>query len=120
VIGRFSPLVDGLVRHPEGLRTDAQHHRRIIRTGDYDGQRGFAPCHFILSDELKAAIQREHLHVLEAAGLEGLASNHSREINRLARTDPKAWANWKRLHFQTCTHPAVVATSEHFLVVARK
>lgn len=120
VIGRLTPLVDGLIRHPEGLRTDPQHHRRILRTGDYDGHRGFAPSHFFATEEVVDLLREQRLQVLEKAGLEGLASYHEREINRLARNDPRAWAAWKALHLQTCTNPSVVATSEHFLVVARK
>lgn len=120
VIGRFAPLVDGVLRHPEGLRTDPQHHRRILRTGDYDGHRGFAPCHFFLPEELEENIEKQRLRVLKVAGLEGLAAHHPLEMNRLARNDPKAWAIWKEFHLTTCTHPSVVATSEHFLVVSRK
>jgi SAM-dependent methyltransferase len=120
VIGRLTPLTDGLVRHPDGLRTDPQHHWRILRTGNYDGHRGFAPSHFFNPEELERLVRRHRLRVLEVAGLEGLASFHTRQMNRLARTDPGAWASWTRFHLQTCTHPAVVATSEHFLMVARK
>lgn len=120
VIGRLTPLVDGLIRHPEGLRTDSQHHRRILRTGDYDGHRGFAPSHFFATEEILDLLREQRLRVLEQAGLEGLASYHEREINRLARNDPMAWATWKAFHLHTCTNPSVVATSEHFLVVARK
>lgn len=120
VISRFAPLVDGVVRHPAGLRTDPQHHWRILRTGDYDGHRGFAPCHFFAPEELADLLRSHGLRIVEAAGLEGLVVGHDRAVNRLARTDRKAWASWKRFHLATCTDPAVVATSEHFLLVAKR
>ncbi|HXY47423.1 MAG TPA: class I SAM-dependent methyltransferase [Thermoplasmata archaeon] len=120
VIGRYSALTDGVLRHPDGLRTDPQHHRRILRTGDYDGHRGFAPCHFYRPEDLVRSVRRHRLRVEEVVGLEGLGAYHVREMNRLARSDPEAWASWQEFHLQTCVDPAVVATSEHFLVVARK
>ena len=120
VIGRLTPLVDGLFRHPEGLRKDPQHHRRILRTGDYDGHRGFAPCHFFTPEEILSLLRKRRVRILEVAGLEGLAAYHEREINGLARSDPKAWEAWKRFHLQTCGIPSVASVSEHFLVIGRK
>lgn len=120
VIARFTALVDGLLRHPDGLRTDPEHHWRILRSGDYDGHRGFAPCHFYRPEDLERSVIRHRLSVVELAGLQGLGANHPRELNRLARTDPEAWSAWWEFHLQTCVDPAVVATSEHFLLVARK
>lgn len=120
VISRFSPLMDGVIRHPEGVRTDPEHHWRILRTGEYDGHRGFAPCHFFAPEELGALLRRHRLRIVETAGLEGLVSCHDRAVNRLARIDPVAWARWTAFHLATCTDPAVVATSEHFLAVAQK
>ncbi len=120
VIGRYAALVDGVFHHPDGLRTDPQHHRQILRTGNYDGHRGFAPCHFIGPEELTPAIERQGWQLIEVVGLEGLVSHHSREMNRLARDNPEAWASWKRFHLATCRDSAVAATSEHFLAIARK
>ncbi len=120
VISRYAALVDGVIRHPDGLRTDAEHHWRILRSGDYDGHRGFAPCHFIVPAELTTLLGRQRLRVVELAGLEGLVTAHDRSVNRLARVDPEAWESWKKFHLATCTDPAVVATSEHFLAVAMR
>jgi hypothetical protein len=53
-------------------------------------------------------------------GLEGLATRHHKEINRLFRKYPKAWKNWQELHLKTCTHPSVVDISEHFMIVCKK
>ena len=119
-ISRYAQLIDALVRHPEGLRTDPAHHWRILRTGNYDGHRGFAPSHFFAPEELMSLLRRHRLEVVESVGLEGLAAGHIRVVNHLARVDPGAWKSWWKFHLATCTDPAVVATSQHFLVVARK
>ncbi len=120
VISRYAQLIDALVRHPDGLRTDPEHHWRILRTGNYDGHRGFAPSHFFAPEELTSLLRKHRLRVVESVGLQGLAAGHIRAVNRLARTDPEAWNNWWKFHLATCTDPAIVATSQHFLVVARK
>ena len=120
VISRFAQLIDGLALHPDGLRTDPNHHWRILRTGNYDGHRGFAPAHFFAPDELVALLHNHGLEVVESVGLEGLAAGRNQIVNRLARVDPGAWRSWWRFHIATCTDPSVVATSQHFLLVARK
>ena len=56
---------------------------------------------------------------LEMVGLEGLGSNHRKAVKQLAKNDA-GWQKWLETHFRTCTHPAVVGTSEHMLVVCRK
>jgi hypothetical protein len=53
------------------------------------------------------------------AGLEGLGSNHRRKVNILAK-DPARWKVWQETHLQTCTHPVVVGSSEHMLIICRK
>jgi len=53
------------------------------------------------------------------AGLEGISSHHSRELNQLAK-DEHRFQSWLETHYQTCTHPAVVGISEHMLIVCRK
>ena len=120
VISRYAQLIDALVLHPEGLRTDPEHHWRILQTGNYDGHRGFAPSHFFAPEELLDLLQRHGLEVVESVGLEGLAAGHNRIVNRLARVDPGAWKSWWKFHLATCADPSVVATSQHFLLVARK
>ncbi|MGA8536995.1 MAG: hypothetical protein WB789_06340, partial [Thermoplasmata archaeon] len=76
--------------------------------------------HFFAPEELMSLLRRHRLEVVESVGLEGLASGHIRVVNQLARVDPGAWKSWWKFHLATCTDPAVVATSQHFLVVARK
>ena len=120
VVGRYSPLMEAAIRSPDDLDSEPEFHIEILKVGDYDGHRGFAPCHFFLPEELAGELSKKRLLVVERVGLEGLASHHRREFNRLARTHPKAWAIWKDIHLRTCTQPAVVGTSEHFMMVCRK
>ncbi len=65
-------------------------------------------------------MNKKHLPIVERMGLERPASYHRRGLNRLAKTRPKTWAIWKEIHLGSCTQPAVVAASEHFMVVCRK
>jgi ubiquinone/menaquinone biosynthesis C-methylase UbiE len=120
VIGRFSVMVGELTEYSEELENAPEIVRQICRTGDYDGSRGFAPSHFFLLEQLQREVRASHLRVLESVGLEGLASRHPREANRLARDHPRRWKVWEELHRLTCTQPPIVAMSEHFMVIARK
>ena len=90
------------------------------RTGDDRAWCGTSFAHFFLPEELDALMAQTSLQVVERVGLEGLGSPSSRAVNRLARRDPEAWANWLRAHDGLCTHPAVYATSGHMLFIARK
>ena len=119
VIGRLALLVRGLIDFPD-LIEDEEIFQRIRDTGDYYGERGFAPCHFYLPEELEQSLRRRGLQVLEAVGLEGLASTHRKAVNTLSRRKPEIWRKWWETHLKTCTHPAVVGISEHFLVVCVK
>ncbi len=91
----------------------------IRKTGDYLGGYGFTACHFYLPDELRQEFRHKNLELLELAGLEGISSNHARELNKLAK-DEESFRIWLETHYQTCTHPAVVGISEHMLIVCRK
>ena len=120
VVGRYAQLMNEAGRYPDKMDAEPEFYLEALRTGDYDGRHGFAPCHFFLSEELEGDLNKKHLRVVERVGLEGLASHHRREFNRLGRTRPKAWAIWKEIHLRTCTKPAVVGTSEHFMMVCKK
>jgi SAM-dependent methyltransferase len=126
VIGRLATLDCALVYWPEDMAIDGLY-QRIYETGDYHGDRGvytkgrsFAPCHFYMRGELEHSLKKENVRVLEMVGLEGLATRHQKETNRLFRKYPKAWKNWQKLHLKTCTHPSVVDISQHFMIICRK
>lgn len=118
VMGRYSQFFDHAGHFPD-LASEPEFYRAALVKGDYDGSHGFAPCHFFLPDELESELYENGLRVVERAALEGLASYHSREVNRLSKTEPAAGTLWKEIHLRTCTRPEVVAMSEHFLMVAR-
>jgi ubiquinone/menaquinone biosynthesis C-methylase UbiE len=118
VIGQMALLVTELVRFPHEIEMDL--FRRIRETGDYYGGCGFAPCHFYNPEEIEKEFENEGLAVLEMAGLEGLASGHPKETNRLYRKYPKAWKIWWETHLKTCMQPTSVGISEHFIIVCRK
>jgi SAM-dependent methyltransferase len=118
VIGRLAVLVTELVDLPEEIELDI--FPKIRDTGDYYGGYGFAPCHFYLPEELRESLEEKGIRVLEMVGLEGLASGHPKEANRLARKQPEAWRIWYETHLKTCTSPTSVGISEHFMAVCRK
>jgi SAM-dependent methyltransferase len=118
VIGRLAVLVTELVRLPQEIELEI--FPRIRDTGDYFGGYGFAPCHFYTPEELKESFRKKRIKALEMVGLEGLASGHPKETNRLARKQPKAWKEWWETHLKTCTDPTSVGISEHFMIICRK
>jgi ubiquinone/menaquinone biosynthesis C-methylase UbiE len=118
VIGRYAVVVTELVRLPKEIELETFH--RIRDTGDYYGGYGFAPCHFYTPEELKKTLEKKQIKILETVGLEGLASGHPKETNKLARKQPKAWKEWWKTHLKTCTNPTSVGISEHFMAICKK
>jgi SAM-dependent methyltransferase len=95
-------------------------HFKLMRDcGDYFGGSGFTACHFYLPEELCRDFKHQPVEVLEMVGLEGIGANHRKEIIQAAR-NPTRWAAWLETHYLTCTHPAVVGLSEHFMIICRK
>jgi len=118
VIGRIAVLVTELVRLPYEMELEI--FPKLRDTGDYHGGHGFAPCHFYVPEDIREAFEKRGIDVLEMVGLEGLASGHPKETNRLFRKYPNAWKVWWETHLKTCTNPVSVGISEHFMVVCRK
>ncbi|MFQ6061445.1 MAG: class I SAM-dependent methyltransferase [Thermoplasmata archaeon] len=119
VIARIGLLISALIYFPQEIEIDRVF-KRIRDKGDYLGGYGFAPCHFYLADELRDSFKKTRVKVLEIVGLEGLAAGHRKETNRLFKKHPEAWKRWWETHLRTCTHPAAVGVSEHFLMICRK
>jgi SAM-dependent methyltransferase len=118
LIGWHAVLVVELVRLPHEIELEVS--SRIRDTGDYYGGYGFAPCHFYTPNEIKKSFEKRGIDVIEMVGLEGLASGHPRETNRLFHKYPKAGKIWWQTHLKTCTDPVSVGISEHFLIICRK
>jgi len=126
VIGRLAILVCGLVHWPEDMEIDGLY-QKLYDTGDYRGGpgihargRSFAPCYLYLSEELEDSFKKRGVKVLEMVGLQGLATRHQKETNRLFKKYPKGWKNWQELHLRTCTHRSMVDNSQHFMIICRK
>ncbi len=118
VIGRIALLVTELTHFPDEITLEI--FPRIRDSGDYVGGYGFAPCHFYLPEDLHTCLEKRGIKILETVGLEGLASGHPKETNRLARRYPEAWKIWWETHLRTCTHPVSVGISEHFMIIGKK
>jgi len=117
VMGRLSLLVVELRLFQHEI--EMPHFKQIRDKGSYEGGHGFTCCHFFLPEELEEAFSGKGVEIMEMAGLEGISSQHDWKVNQLAK-DEKRWKIWMKTHYQTCTHPAVVGTSEHMLIVSRK
>jgi len=118
VIGRIGVLKGIPLFYPHEM----QYGKVYWETGDYipgvSGD-GFTAAHWFLPEELEALFKRQEVEVLEMAGLESLSSHHRRAVNKLSK-DKEKWKMWLDLLLKTCTHPAVVGGSEHFLLVGRR
>jgi hypothetical protein len=98
------------------------HAKHYWQIGDYIPGiygRGFTIAHWFLPEELRELFEGHNVKVLEMAGLEGLSSHQRKETNKLYQ-DREKWKIWMQILLETCTHPAVVGCSEHFLLVGRK
>jgi ubiquinone/menaquinone biosynthesis C-methylase UbiE len=118
VISRLGLLKTLLIRFQDDIRQA----KNQLEVGDYvpgvHGE-GFTAAHWFLPEELRGLFETQGVEVLEMAGLEGLSSHHPKETNRLFKDDEK-WKMWMEIILKTCTHPAVVGSSEHFLLVGKK
>lgn len=117
VMGRLAVLAVILIEAQHEI--EMTHFQQVLKTGDYLGGHGFTACHFYLPEELEREFTREDLQILELAGLEGISTSHIKELNKLAKNENR-YHIWLETHLQTCTYPAVAATSEHMLIVCRK
>jgi ubiquinone/menaquinone biosynthesis C-methylase UbiE len=118
VISRLGVLKTILIRIQREMPY-AKHH---LVVGDYvPGQQGegFTAAHWFLPEEFCELFEKQDLEILEMADLEGLSSHHRRETNRLYK-DQEKWKMWMDILLKTCTHPSVIGSSEHFLLVCRK
>jgi ubiquinone/menaquinone biosynthesis C-methylase UbiE len=118
VISRLGLCLNTVVLLLPELESAPDVYRKIVETGDYFGGRGFTACHFYLPEELEKEFKNK-TRILEMAGLEGIFSTHEKEYNE---TYEKGKYNeiLAETHLKTCTHPCIVGTSEHFMLICRK
>jgi SAM-dependent methyltransferase len=118
VISRIGLLRTILIGFPHEIQY-TKHHWEV---GNYvpglQGE-GFTAAHWFLPEELTQLFEREGVKTSELAGLEGLSSHYRKETNRLYK-DQEKWRMWTEMLLATCTHPSLVGSAEHFLLVGRK
>ena len=118
VMGKFGVLL----ATPDGWPQEAgdkENLRSLVLDGDDRKWCGEGYCHFFTLRELEDLLLSTNVEVVERVGLEGL--NASAEIsNEFARRHPEAWRNWVEIHDELCTHPTVVDTSGHMMMVVKK
>lgn len=118
VIGRIGLLKTLLI----GFQNEMQYAKHHWEVGDYIpgvyGQ-GFTAAHWFLPEELRELFEKQGAQTVEMAGLEGLSSHHPKETNKLFKDQEKR-KMWIDVVLKTCTHPSVVGSSEHFLLVGKK
>ena len=118
VIGRLAVLMNTIVYLWPELERDPDVWRKYVMTGDYFGEYEFTACHFYLPEELEAEFKGK-TKILEMVGLEGIFSTHTKEYNEVHEMQRYNKILWET-HLKTCTHPSIVAISEHFMLICRK
>ncbi|MDD2647052.1 MAG: class I SAM-dependent methyltransferase [Patescibacteria group bacterium] len=94
--------------------------RFAIKGDDYLWHHGKGYCHFFDIVELKNLVQsKKNIEILDQVGLEGLGSSHEKEIDKMSKK-PKIWKNWLKVHERFCTHPSVVDTSLHMMIIFKR
>jgi S-adenosylmethionine-dependent methyltransferase len=118
VIGRLAVLMNTIVYLWPELEKDPDVWRKYVMTGDYFGEYEFTACHFYIPEELEAEFKGK-TKILEMVGLEGIFSTHAKEYNEVHEMQRHNEILWET-HLKTCTHPSIVAISEHFMLICRK
>lgn len=119
VMGRLAVVIEAPANWPQEIATQASW-RRLWRDGEDERFAGQFYCHFFLAEELEALLEAAGLEVFQRVGLEGIGSHDWDAINRLATEEPTTYEHWLEAHLALATHPAIVATSGHMLMIARK
>ena len=117
VMGRLGVLMKAVRYWPDELRFTSNTMRILSKGDDHMWHHKYF-AHFFYADELKRLFSG--LKLLEIAALEGLSTPSIEEVNALFRKDKAGWKNWMKIHYKLCTHPSVIDTSAHILIIARK
>lgn len=115
LIGIFKTI---LVEFPTEIKYIEHHWKDSNYIPGQTGE-GFTATHFFLPEELLKEFDNQDVEILELAGLEGLSSHHVMATNEIYK-DPEKWDKWIKMIIETSTHPSLIGSSEHFLLVCRK
>jgi ubiquinone/menaquinone biosynthesis C-methylase UbiE len=118
VIGRLAICLNTVVLFLPELESAPDIYRKIVKTGDYFGERGFTACHFYMPEGLKKEFKSK-TKILKMVGLEGMFSTHEKEYNEVYEKGEYNKILWE-IHLKTCTQPSIVGISEHFMLICRK
>jgi len=117
VMGKFGHLMRGVKKYINEIE-DRKRYTEISLTGtdNYWGGNGY--FHYFTLNELKKLLGGK-IHIQEHIGFEGIGSASEEELNKLYQ-HRIAWKNWKKMHYALCTHPTLVDTSIHFMIIGKK
>jgi SAM-dependent methyltransferase len=119
VMGRLAVVIEAAAHWPQEIAS-TESWRGLWRDGEDEHFVGRHYCHFFLAEELETLLSSAGLAVEQRVGLEGIGSHDWEAVNRLADEQPQSYAHWLEAHLALATHPAVVATSGHILMLGRK
>jgi SAM-dependent methyltransferase len=121
VMGKFGVLLNSVRRWPDEININEHFHNLSVNGEDYMWHGGKAFAHFFTLEELRNLVKGK-IKIIEEIGLEGLATPNEEETNRLAKSKryPNAWKNWLKTHYKLNTHPTIVDSSLHFMIIGRK
>jgi len=118
VMGKFGYLMQVPRKWPYEIER-TQNYRNIYMKGDDNTWGGKGYFHYFMFNELEKLLTNKKLRIIESIGLEGLGSAIEEDINKLSK-NPRSWKNWIDSHYALCTHPSIVDTSNHILIVCKK
>ncbi len=119
VMAKFVTLMRGPGNYAHEIKMTKHFKKFAFEGDDYHFWKGQAFCHFFVLDEFKKLFDNKKVKVLEIVGLEGISSPDQKGTNKLYK-DKKSWKNWMEVHYKLCTHPTVVDTSQHMMIIVRK
>ena len=120
VMGKFGTLMNALTKFPDEI-TMKEHFEDLAYRGEDDcWMNGEGHSHFFTRDELEGLFYKNKIKIIEEVGLEGLASTGEDAASELAEARPEVWQNWLDVHKELCTHPTIVDSSLHFMLIGKK
>ncbi len=118
VMAKFGIMMNALKRWPKEVKM-TKHWNELANEGeDYMWHGGDGYCHYFTLTELEGLFNSK-TRIIERVGLEGLASVITEDVNKQFK-DGLIKKNWLNTHYKLCTHPSVVDTSLHMMLVCRK
>ena len=106
VFGKFGKLIRGPRYWPDKI-VDKTFFNQLVNSGENKFWKKKYYAHYFTLEEINSIFSKINSYkLIEIAGLEGLASPYTEEINKLAE-NKKAWKNWLKKHYELCTNPVV-------------